>query len=144
MSIWSLASNASAWRGYEYYKQNRVELYEKLSDGIYECRIQGSDDNPYHTIIDVAHPRKSRCNCPFADGRRVMCKHMVALLFAVHPREAEAYMEEIEESEKEEERYRQEHYREIERYVKSLKKDELQEQLFNALIELEDRRSRYW
>ena len=58
---------------------------------------------PYRTIIDVLHPRKSQCNCPFADGRRVICKHMVALLFTELPNEAEAYMLEIEESEKEEE-----------------------------------------
>ncbi len=24
--------------------------------------------------------RKSKCNCPHADGRRVICKHMIALL----------------------------------------------------------------
>jgi len=35
VSIWSCASNESAWRGYEYYEQGKVSSYEKLDDGIY-------------------------------------------------------------------------------------------------------------
>ena len=144
MSIWSCASNESAWRGHEYYEQGKVSSYEKLDDGIYRSYIQGSAAVPYCTVIDVAHPRKSHCDCPFAEGRRVICKHMVALLFAVLPSEAEAYMQAIEESEKEAERWQQEHYAEMERYVKGLKKHELQRELLNAMIELEERNNRYW
>ncbi|MDR0852787.1 MAG: SWIM zinc finger domain-containing protein [Clostridiales Family XIII bacterium] len=144
MSLWSLASNASVWRGYDYYKQGKVVSYEMLSDGVYEGYIQGSTDDPYHTVIDVEHPRKSHCNCPFAEGRRVICKHMVALLFTVFPKEADAFMDAVEESEKEEEFWRQEHYKELEHFVKGLKKDELQRELLIALIELEERDGRYW
>lgn len=60
------------------------------------------------------------------------------------PSEADAFLSEVEESKKEEERQQQEHYKEIECYVKSLKKDELQKQLYDALIELEERNDRYW
>jgi hypothetical protein len=67
---------------------------------------------------------------------------MVTLLFTVFPNEADAYMREVEASEKEAERLRQEHYKEIEHYVKGLTKDVLQRELFNALIELEERDSR--
>ena len=144
MSIWTLASNDSAWRGYDYYKQGIVTAYEKLDKGIYKSHIKGSADVPYCTIIDVAHPRKSSCDCPFAKGRRVMCKHMVALLFTVIPSEADAFMHEVEESEKEAELALQEHYKELERYVKSLKKEELQRELLDALIEIHENRKRYW
>ena len=115
-----------------------------LGDGIYECDMRGSKDTIYHTYIDVSHPRKSQCNCPFADGRRVICKHMVALLFTVLPGEAEAYMHEIEESEKEAESFRIKHYEDMERYVNGLTKDDLQRKLLEALIELEERNNRYW
>jgi uncharacterized Zn finger protein len=72
MSIWSLASNASVWRGYDYYKQGKVISYKTLGDEIYESFIRGSVDTLYHTVIDVAHPRKSHCDCPFAEGKRVI------------------------------------------------------------------------
>ena len=144
MSIWSCASNDSVWRGYDYYKQGIVSSYKKLDDGIYMSYIKGSADDPYCTVIDIAHPRKSHCNCPFAAGRRVICKHMVALLFTVLPSEVEAFLNAVEESEKEAERWQQEHYAEMERYVKSLTKDELQHELLNAMIELEEQSRRYW
>jgi len=144
MSLLSSASNASAWRGYEYYTQRKVKSYVQLSDTIYECHIKGFSATPYHTVINVAHPRQSHCDCPHAKDRKIICKHMVALLFTVFPSEAEAYMHEIEESERAEEQRIHEHYEELERYVKGLKKDELQRELYNALIELEERDNRYW
>ena len=77
-------------------------------------------------------------NCPHADGRRVVCKHMVALFFTAFPEEAEEYIEEVEENKREEDRRREEHYAALRSYVKSLSKRELQEQLFEALSELEE------
>lgn len=69
---------------------------------------------------------------------------MVALCFTAFPSEADAFLREVEESKKEEERRQQEHYKEIERYVKSLKKRQsCQKQLYNALLELEERNNRY-
>ena len=144
MSLWSSASNASAWRGYEYYTQGKAGTYTKLSDNVYECYIEGSSAAPYHTVINVAHPRQSHCDCPHAKDTRIICKHMVALLFTVFPDEANGYLKEIEESEKAEQHRIQEHYKEIEHYVKNLKKEELQRELYNALIELEERDTRYW
>lgn len=144
MSIWSLASNASCWRGYDLHTEGRVTSYTKIGEYVYESFVQGSAGEPYHTVINVEHPRQSHCDCPFAEGRRVICKHMVALHFAVFPSEVEAFMHEVEESEREEERRAQEHRDDLERYVKTLKKDELQRQLLDALLELEERESRYW
>ena len=79
MSFWSSASGASIWRGYDYFKEGKVEAYEQLAENIFESRIQGSAEDPYHTVIDIEHPKRSHCDCPFAKDRRVVCKHMVAL-----------------------------------------------------------------
>ncbi|WP_260620385.1 SWIM zinc finger family protein [Gordonibacter massiliensis (ex Traore et al. 2017)] len=117
MSFWSSASNASAWRGYDYFKQGKVDSYEKVSDGIYKSHIEGSATEPYHTVINMDHPKRSHCDCPFAKDRRVICKHMVALCFTVFPDEVDAFMREVEESEKEAERQEQEHLKELEHYV---------------------------
>lgn len=40
----------------------------------------------------MEHPRKSICNCPHADGRRVICKHMIALLFTASPEAANKHI----------------------------------------------------
>ena len=144
MSIWSLSSNASCWRGYDLYTEGRVTSYAKIGEHVYESFIQGSADEPYHTVINVEHPRQSHCDCPFAEGRRVICKHMVALHFTVFPGEVDAFKREVEESRLAEERWQEEHYRELERRVKSMKKDELQRELLSAWLELEERNSRYW
>mgnify|MGYP002644725577 CR=1 FL=1 len=53
-----------------------------------------SGNNKYVVHIDKMHPRKSKCNCPFADGRRVVCKHMIALYFTAEPQAALVELEE--------------------------------------------------
>ena len=49
--------------------------------------------------ILIKHPRKSKCNCPFAEGRRVVCKHMIALYFTIEPQAAEGILRQAEENE---------------------------------------------
>ena len=101
-------------------------------------------NNKYTVHVNKFHPRKSTCNCPFADGRRVVCKHMIALYFTAEPHAATDFMKEVEKWEEEEELREQEHYEDLRQYVKSLSKTELQEQLLDALIQLEERRDYYW
>lgn len=145
MSIWSMASNRSAWRGYEYFAEGRVTSFIKVTDGVYEGDVEGTAADPYHTVINTIHPRQSHCNCPFSiDHPNASCKHMVALLFTVFPSEADAYMHEVEESEREEERRQQAHLEELRKHVNSLSKESLRQELYNALLELEERESRYW
>lgn len=76
--------------------------------------------------IDKVHPRKSSYNYPFAAGRRVVCKHMIALYFTAEPDAAVDFKKKVEEWEKEEEREKQ-HYAELEKYVNSLSKNELRQ-----------------
>ena len=54
------------------------------------------------------------------------------------------FLKKVEEWEKEEEEEERQHFEELREYVNSLSKEELQEQLYNALVELEDRRNGYW
>lgn len=104
--------------------------------------MRGNKNKLYHVLIDIEHPRKSKCTCPFADGRRVICKHMVATYFTVFPEEAKRVIEEAEEYEKEEEQHQQEEYQEIEKYVNSLTLNELRERLILYMIEEKERS--YW
>ncbi len=90
-------------------------------------------------MIDAEHPRNSTCNCPYADGKKIVCKHKIALFFTVFPKEADRYIAEIEKYEREEEEREQERYDQIVKYVNSLSKEELGIALINALVEAEER-----
>ena len=137
MSILSIASNASAWRGYEYYERKRVISWKQSGEHEFEGEVAGSDKESYHVMIDTEHPKKSTCNCPHTEGKKIVCKHKIALFFTVFPNEADGYIAEIEEYEREEEIREQKRYDQIVKYVKSLSKDELRTQLINALVEAE-------
>lgn len=143
MGLIEIASNNSVWRGMDYYNNKKVVSWESLGVDIYEGTVSGSNGNTYTVHIDTEHPRKSSCNCPFANGRRVVCKHMIALYFTVEPKVAEDFLKEVEKWEAEEEERELQHYEEMKKYVKSLSKIELQEQLLDALMQLEERRN-YW
>lgn len=142
MGLIKLASGNSLWRGLDYYEEKRVSSIKKIDENIFESNVLGSNNKQYHVLIDIKHPRKSKCNCPFADGRRVICKHMVATCFTVFPEEANRVITEVEEYEKEEEQHQQEEYKEIERYVNSLTKEELREQLISYMMDEKERK--YW
>lgn len=76
MGLIEMASGNSVWRGMDYYKNKKVIAWEKSGTDTYDGKVSGSGNNKYFVHIDKAHPRKSTCNCPFAEGRRVVCKHM--------------------------------------------------------------------
>ena len=88
MGLYECASSKSVWRGYYYYEEKgHILSCDKIGEYIYKGEVQGTASDPYKVIIDIRHPRKSTCNCPFADGRRVVCKHMMALYFLyIHQR----------------------------------------------------------
>ena len=144
MGLIEIASGNSVWRGLDYYNDKKVVSWQKSGAEEYDGTVAGSNGKKYTVHIDKAHPRKSVCNCPFADGRRVVCKHMIALYFTAEPQTADAFLKQVEEWEAEEEAEEQERYEDLVKYVKSLSKTELQTQLLSALLELEDRRNRYW
>jgi len=69
---------------------------------------------------------------------------MIALYFTVEPEAVQDFLKQAEQWEREEEERVKQHYEDLRKYVKSLSKAELQERLYNALVELEERRNRYW
>ena len=144
MGLIETASGNSVWRGMDYYENKKVVSWKKLNDGIYDGVVLGSEGNAYNVHVETMHPRKSVCNCPFAEGRRVVCKHMIALYFTAEPKAAGDFLKQVEEWEKEEEEQEKQHYIELREYVNSLTKVELRERLYEALVELEDIRDRYW
>ena len=133
MSLLTSASAASAWRGYEYYEQRKVREIERISDSQFRGVVAGTDGAVYDVLIDLEHPRKSTCTCPHAAGKRIVCKHKIALFFMAFPQEAEKYYHEVVEYELEQERLQEERERKLEAFVKSMTKSQLQNLLLDVL-----------
>lgn len=88
------ASSKSVWRGMEYYKQNKVLSYTVNEDGIWEGIVAGSGDGDYHVHIDMEHPRKSTCDCSLAGGKKIICKHIVAVSLCLDTSDADRFKNE--------------------------------------------------
>jgi hypothetical protein len=144
MGLKELSSYKSLWRGYNYYIQGKVVEVKKLSNDEFDVKVSNDENKIYSIHLDINHPRKSTCNCPHADGRRIICKHMVASYFTIFPEEAKEYIEEVERYEKEEEKrfqssiiMREERIKEIEKHLNKLTKKELKEKLLEYMIDYE-------
>lgn len=135
MGLLNLASAASAWRGYEYYKSGKVKSCQKTDDGRYEGQVAGSNKRSYQVKIDLEHPRSSQCDCPHAAGKRIVCKHMVALYFSAFPEEAEDYYREVIDAEEEAEQEQERLENAVIEYVWKMKKADLQQALLQTLFE---------
>lgn len=135
MSVLSAASMQSAYRGYEYFKENKVLHAEQSADRMLTGTVRGSESKIYHVAVDIAHPRRSRCDCPHANGKQIVCKHKVAVYFAVFPQEAEQYITDWETGCEEERAIEREYEDQVIRYVHKMKKAELQQTLLQLLFE---------
>lgn len=133
MALIDLASSNSLWRGIDYFESNKVKEVEKINDNEYKSIVSGNSD--YNVFINLNHPRKSTCSCPFAEGRRVICKHMVATYFKIYPEEAKRLIDEQVAYEMEEEQLYEEHYNEVKEYVDSLTEEEAKAILIERLID---------
>lgn len=134
MSFISLPSGKSLWRGYEYFKENRVYYKSNKRASEIEGKVVGNGQT-YTVNINIEHPRSSKCNCPHADGKRIICKHMVALYFAAFPQEAENYYNEVIAYEEEQEQLQEEMDEKILKYINSLTKNELRQKLYEMLYD---------
>ena len=143
MGLIETASANSIWRGMDYYEARKVISWEKTGTFAYDGIVSGSEGNKYTVHIETNHPRRSTCNCPFADGRRVVCKHMIALYFTAKPEAADSFLKQVEKWEAEEQEREKQHYEDLRKYVNQLSKAELRERLYDALVELEER-DNYW
>lgn len=135
MGLLDIASSSSAWRGYEYYKNSSVIIKKRISETEFSGIVRGNNSNHYEVFIDIEHPRKSHCNCPFANGKRIVCKHQVALYFSAFPKDAEKYYKEIIEYEEEEQRRQEKLDEKIIAYINSLSKEELRQTLYEVLYD---------
>lgn len=133
MSLLSSSSMESRWRGYEYFRAERVQKLEDLGDMRFKALVSGSRTEPYTVVIDLEHIRQSSCTCPHAAGRRVICKHMIATFFAAFPEEAEEYYADVLKAEEEWETYQEELVDKLVKYIRSLKKKEAQDKLLEVL-----------
>ncbi len=135
MGIINLASNNSTWKGLDYYQGNKVNNYKQISEYEYEAMVNDSNGKRYNVFMDIEHPRKSKCNCPHAKDKRIICKHIVALYFTVFPNEVDKFLKEVEEAEKEYESYEEEIEQKLIEYIKSMSKSELQQTVFELLYD---------
>ena len=139
MKLLNLASNNSFWRGIDYHHENRIIDWKKLQNNCFQGKVRGSGSAIYDVTIDVVHPKKSVCNCPFAEGRRVICKHMVALDLGIFPEKEQQMMDYIEEQnrmyEQEYEQEMLEREEEVRKYVMKLSKEELRQLLIRRMID---------
>lgn len=135
MGLLECASGASIWRGYDYFEEKKVLSIEEIEAGIFSANVSGSSDNVYSVELHIKHPRKSKCNCPHADGKRIICKHIVATYFTILPGEAEKFYAEAMAYQEEEEKRNEELAEKVCHYVRHMKKAELQEALLQVLFD---------
>ena len=135
MSILTIASGQSVYRGYEYSQSKKVLHMEQCGEGIIHAVVSGKGNCTYDVIVDEAHPRKSQCTCPHAAGKRIVCKHMVAVYFTANPLEAKKYIEDLEAYWEGEEQRQEEQKDRLIKYVRGMKKSELQEVLLQLLFD---------
>lgn len=143
-AFYSSASSNSLWRGVNYYKERKVRSFTQCDEGF--CGVvEGSDNAEYDVRINLSHPRKSSCSCPFAKDRRVICKHMIALYFTSVPDSYEAFEYDIQQLEVqyklEEERWQKETLARIKDNVSKMSAKEVRAKLVDMLYQamLEDR-----
>lgn len=67
----------------------------------------------------------------------MICKHMVALYFAIFPEKAKQFMEEIDEHNRKVDEYEQELEIKMQKYIKSMPKKELEEALLECLYQVD-------
>ncbi|MGA3013226.1 MAG: SWIM zinc finger family protein [Bacteroidales bacterium] len=68
-------------RGYDYFKRGLVEATVKLSPGHFTAIVQGSESYEAEVTIQDEIVTNYSCTCPYDMGP--VCKHVVALLFAL-------------------------------------------------------------
>ncbi len=130
MGIIALASGNSCWRGLDYFKNKKVIKLNKINDNEYASIVNGT--NNYNVYLNIEHPRKSTCNCPFAKGKKIICKHIVATYFSAIPEEAINFEEEQNRLQEEYEEYQDELYDKVIRYINRMPKNELIEELIHV------------
>ena len=127
MGIISSASGSSCWKGLEYYKNNKIKNINKVSDTEYTSTAFGTKE--YSVYLNLKNPRKSTCNCPLANGKRIICKHIVATYFSVATGSAKEFEDEQNRLQEEYEEYQENEYKNAIKFINKMSKKELVEEL---------------
>lgn len=135
MGLINIASSNSTWWGLDYYKENKVSYYKKINDSEYEGIVNGSNNKKYNVFMDKEHPRKSKCNCPHAKDKRIICKHIVAFYFTIFPSEVDKFLKKVEEAEYEYEKYEKDLEKKLAKYVNTMSISELQQTVLELLYD---------
>ena len=133
MGLKECASWASVCRGYDYYKEDKVLELKQESETIFTSLVKGSNNARYNVYIDIEHPRKSKCDCPHADGKRIVCKHQMATFFKAFPKEVEILEREFALAEQYEEELQDKKEVALENYLDGLSKEELKSAIYDLL-----------
>lgn len=136
MGLKEVSSYKTLWRGYEYFRDKKVKGLKQVGNGVYEATVFGTKD--YKVKIDVNHPRSSICDCPDASGKRKVCKHMIATYFAVFPKEAKEYYEQVIKYEEEYEEEQEKLWGKAQDCISKMSKKELQDELYSILCDAPD------
>lgn len=138
MAFYDSASNKSLWRGIDYYKAGKAREFVKSVEGLHGT-VDGSNGEVYDVTINLEHPKKSTCDCPFAEGRKVICKHMIALYFTGVPGSYAAFEEDMRKMEVqqrlEEERWQKETLKRIKKDVSEMSAKDVREKLVDILFQ---------
>ena len=139
MSIFTKASNSSYWRGYDYFKEGFVTDFKKVDDDVYSAKVKGT--KTYEVKVDLKHPLNSSCTCPFVEGNKKICKHMIAVAFKASPDEClrakkaeEDYEYEMNHIDDLVDKIMEKKRKKIKSEIKSLSAKEAKERLANILI----------
>ena len=137
MGIVEKAPKKIVWRAIEYYKQNKVlEVHEKGKD-CYFAIVAGSGKTKYDVFIDVKHPKKYTCTCPFAKENGVICKHMVETFFSVNPDCIVDFEEDVRRYSEDKDYRWQKDKEKLKVFARKMSKEELVDELAECWLELE-------
>ena len=115
MGIISSASGSSCWRGLDYYKSKKIRDIKKINDIEYTSIASGTKEY----------------NCPLANGKRIICKHIVATYFNVVPGSAREFEDEQNRLQEEYEEYQENEYKKAVKFINKMSKKELVEELIH-------------
>lgn len=134
MGILDIASGNSVWRGYDYYENKRVLSYKLVSNTLIKGVVLGSSGENYKVVVDVAHPKRSLCDCPHAEGANRICKHKVAVYFTAFPDSVCKFLEDARSYEDDEAAYAEQLECAVVESVRKMKKSELVELALDLLF----------
>lgn len=127
--------------GFDYYKNGNVINVVKVNDCEYHAKVKGSGNNIYDVVFIPDHPRKTTCTCPRAFGKSSICKHKIAVYYALNPSEADKIQKQREIEELEQQKLEKEfmlrhkkRVKEATKYVESLSFEEMKRILIDYKV----------